>query len=102
RILRQVAMRTGFRNLLDDARPLDLLAMFQLALERGIAGLRHRNLVNHFVVVLQSPAGCVLPPARKSGKIIAAMPGSSGLPGTSMSSRKAGAMPDPEPILDSR
>src|SRR5262245_49069816 len=45
-VLRQVAMRARIRDLLDDARPLDLLAVLELVLEHGVARRRHRNLVH--------------------------------------------------------
>src|SRR5207342_2836627 len=43
-VLRQVAVRARVGDLLDDAGPLNLLAMLELGFERRIAGGRHRNL----------------------------------------------------------
>src|SRR5436190_6980028 len=48
-ILRQVAVRARVGNLLDDARPLDLLAVLELLLERRIALCRHRDLAHLFL-----------------------------------------------------
>jgi hypothetical protein len=45
-ILRQVAVRARIGDLLDDARPLHLLAMLELSLERRIALSRHGELVH--------------------------------------------------------
>src|SRR6185437_15748295 len=45
-VLRQVAVRARVGDLLDDARPLDRLAVLELGLERRIAGRRHWNLVH--------------------------------------------------------
>ena len=47
-VLRQVAMRARFRDRLDDARPLFLLAPAQLFLERCEPVGGHRDLV-HFL-----------------------------------------------------
>src|SRR4029079_8254252 len=46
RIFRQIAVRAGIGNLLDDARPLDLLAVLELVLERRIARCCHRDLIH--------------------------------------------------------
>src|SRR5690349_12778131 len=51
-VLRQVAMRARIGDLLDDARPLDLLAMLELGFERGIAGRGHWNLVHRLYLLL--------------------------------------------------
>jgi len=45
-VLGQIAVGPGVRDLLDDARPLDLLAMFQFGLERGVTRPRHGNFVH--------------------------------------------------------
>src|SRR5262249_33102861 len=45
-VLRQVAVGARVGNLLDDAGPLDLLAVLELPLQRLVAGLGHRNLVH--------------------------------------------------------
>ena len=43
-VLREVAMRARVGDLLDDARPLHLLAVLQLGFQRGVAGGGHRDL----------------------------------------------------------
>ena len=63
-VLRQVAVRARIGDLLDDARPLDLLAMLELVFEHGIARRRHRNLVHQ----------SLKPPNRPSDKIQIAGP----------------------------
>src|ERR1700733_5855170 len=45
-IFRQVAVRARVGNLLDDARPLDLLAMLEFGLKRRVSGRGHRNLIH--------------------------------------------------------
>jgi hypothetical protein len=47
RILRKVAMRARFRDMLDDARTLHRLALLQFNLKGGITAGRHRNLFHH-------------------------------------------------------
>ena len=50
-VLRQVAVGARLRDLLDDARPLDLLAVLEFGLEHGVTRRGHRNFVNHFSVL---------------------------------------------------
>src|SRR5262249_22961087 len=45
-VLREIAVRARVGYLLDDAGPLDLLALLELALEHGVPRRRHRNLVH--------------------------------------------------------
>src|SRR5579859_1036017 len=45
-VLRKIAVGARVGDLLNDARPLDLLALPQLGLQRGIARRGHRNLVH--------------------------------------------------------
>jgi len=47
RILRQVAMRARFGDLLDNARTVFRLALFQLDPQGGIAARGHRDLFDH-------------------------------------------------------
>src|SRR6202035_1896973 len=47
RVLRKVAMRARFGDMLDDARTLHRLALLQFDLEGGIAAGGHRNLFHH-------------------------------------------------------
>jgi hypothetical protein len=54
-VLRQVAVRARIGDLLDDARPLDLLAVLELVLEQGVARRSHRNLFNHSILHLTTP-----------------------------------------------
>jgi hypothetical protein len=52
-VLRKVAVGTRIGDLLDDAGPLDLLAMLQLGLERGIARVGHGDLFHRSLFVLR-------------------------------------------------
>jgi hypothetical protein len=55
-IFGKIAMRAGFRNGLDDARTLFLLAPAQLFLERLESSGGHRDLVHHlFLPAADSP-----------------------------------------------
>src|SRR6185437_2334090 len=45
-VLRQVAVRARVGDLLNDARPLNRLAVLEFGLERRVAGRRHWNLVH--------------------------------------------------------
>jgi hypothetical protein len=46
RVFRQIAVRARIRDLLNDARTLDLLAVLEFILEHGIARRRHRNRIH--------------------------------------------------------
>ena len=65
-ILRQVAVRARVGNLLDDTRPLDLLAVLEFALERGIALCRHRDLVHLFLQTSDFSQETIVPIAGRS------------------------------------
>ena len=47
RVLGQIAVGARFGDLLDDARPFDLLAVLELVLEHGVARRGHRYLFHH-------------------------------------------------------
>src|SRR5215471_3453809 len=52
RVLRQIAVRTGVGDLLNDTRTLNLLAMLEFVFQNGIARSRHRYLVHRFSLSL--------------------------------------------------
>src|SRR5262249_14423834 len=43
-VLREIAMRARFGDLLNDTRPFDLLAVLELLLQHGVTGGGHRDL----------------------------------------------------------
>ena len=54
-VLRQVPVRAGVGDLLNDAGALDLLAMLELGLERGISGGGHWNLFHRLISSWRAP-----------------------------------------------
>ena len=54
-VLGKVAVRARVGNLLNDAGALDLLAMLELGLERGIAGGGHWNLFHRLISSWRAP-----------------------------------------------
>src|SRR5262245_62841310 len=54
-VLRQIAVRARVGDLLDDAGPLNLLAVLELGFERRITGGRHRNLFHRLFSSWRTP-----------------------------------------------
>jgi hypothetical protein len=53
-VLGQIAVRPRLRDLLDDARPFDLLAVLEIFLQHLMSCSSHRNLLNHFSILLRA------------------------------------------------
>jgi hypothetical protein len=47
-------MGTRLRDLLDNARPFDLLAVLEISLQHRVTCSGHRNLLNHFSILLRA------------------------------------------------